>query len=115
MALNSLIQSKFSKSENIKVCFNDNFTKQGSRIDNLYEDDVHLNKQGTKLLCSNLKKSVFGVTPRNRDSSTGRQPRQTAGFSRQYRGRGRSRPFQGQGNRDVANTLAQALLGAFSQ
>ena len=122
VALNSLIQSKFSKSDNIKVCINDNFSKQGSRIENLYEDDMHLNKQGTKVLCSNLKKSLFGVTPRNqRDSSVGRQSanfhRQSTGFNRQFnRGRGRNnnnRNFQG--NRDVANTLAQALLGAFSQ
>ena len=89
VALNSLIQSKFSKSDNIKVCINDNFSKQGSRIENLYEDDMHLNKQGTKVLCSNLKKSLFGVTPRNqRDSSVGRQSanfhRQSTGFNRQF-------------------------------
>ena len=81
---------------------------------------MHLNKQGTKVLCSNLKKSLFGVTPRKqRDSSVGRQSanchRQTTGFNRQFnRGRGcNNRNIQG--NRDVANTLAQALLGAFSQ
>ena len=120
VALNSLILSKFSKSVDIKICFNDNFSKQGSRIESLYEDDIHLNKQGTKVLCSNLKKSVFGNSFRDqsRDSSIGRL-RQTAGLSRQNsrqsnRGRGRGNR-QYQGNRDVANSLAQALLGVFSQ
>ena len=84
---------------------------------------MHLNKQGRKVLCSNSKKSLFGVTPRNqRDSSVGRQSanfhRQTTGFNRQFnygRGRNNNNNRNFQGNRDVVIALAQALLGAFSQ
>ena len=59
VALNNRLTTEYVKSDadhKLNVCLNDNFTTNGRPNANLYEDTVHINFEGTKILCSNLKK-----------------------------------------------------------
>ena len=51
------LEDKFIDNERVSFCSNDNFSKQGEVSKCLYKggkDTVHLNEEGTKLLCRNI-------------------------------------------------------------
>lgn len=123
MALNNLIITKFLKTEKnskISVCMNDNFTSAGILNSKLFEDSVHINREGTKVLCSNLKRSM-NLQNKQAERPGGFRGRQRNSMRNQQNTMG-NRPNsiprhngQKSGQSQMADQLAQALLGLMSQ
>ena len=125
VALNNRLTTEYVKSDadhKLNVCLNDNFTTNGRPNANLYEDTVHINFEGTKILCSNLKKVMnllnkAGQSERSADGA-GRFVRPRSRMNGSFRGDRSGRARQGQQrnvesdqNSLTANQLAQALMG----
>ena len=59
-AANSLISFQFEGREQTTIC--DNYTsfvnRDGGRRDDLFEDSIHVNEQGARLLAANIKYSI---------------------------------------------------------
>ena len=86
----------------------------------LYEDSVHINREGTKVLCSNLKRSMNlqNKQAERPGSFRGRQRNSTRNQQNFIANRPNSIPRnngQNNGQSQMADQLAQALLGLMSK
>lgn len=60
--INAMLKHNFGKSEKIFFCDNSNLAEQGKSIQRLFErDGIHLSRDGTAVLVSNMKKTIDTV------------------------------------------------------